>query len=47
VKIHRQPHVENQQRHGDVEDSVAQGTEAGFLKTWRFLAAWAVFVQKH
>jgi hypothetical protein len=30
VEIVRQPDIEDQQGHGDTEDSVAQGIEAGF-----------------
>jgi hypothetical protein len=47
VKIIRQPHVENQQRHRDGEDSGAQRTRACFRKTWRFPCVLAAFVQKH
>jgi hypothetical protein len=30
MKIIRQPHVENQQRHGDAEDAIAEGVETSF-----------------
>jgi hypothetical protein len=30
MEIIRQPHVEDQQRHGDAEDSIAEGVEPRF-----------------
>jgi hypothetical protein len=32
MKIVRQAHVENQQRHGDAEDSITEGVETRFCK---------------
>jgi len=46
VKIIWQPHVENEQRHGDAEDSTLSASRRAF-ENMAFLFASAAFVQKH
>jgi hypothetical protein len=46
VKIIGQPHVENQKRHGDAEDAIAEGVEAGLGEHGDSLVTFGAFMQK-
>ena len=47
MKIIGQPYVENQKRHGDAEDAIAEGVEAGLGEHGDSLGSFGAFVQKH